>query len=204
ESYFFTYEQTPNFSTYVTARIKKVTLPTGGYVQYDYPATPNNGVNCSDGSVTSLTRTVNDGTTSNVWTFSSTGSGTQTTETYPQLPYDTAANTAVFTFSGGKLTSQKIYQGGSTLLGTTNISYAQGGGITTVTATTILEDNSNQTKTVSQYDSNNNLLSRNEFAGGTGASGPSVRLTTLTYLTGTAYTTANILDRVKQILVKDG
>jgi RHS repeat-associated protein len=204
QSYSFTYESTPNFSGYVTGRLKKVTLPTGGYVQYDYPATPNNGVNCADGTVTSLTRTVNDGTNSNVWTFSSTGSGTQTTETWPLLAYDTAANTATFTFSGGKITSEKIYQGGTTLLRTVNTSYAPGGGNTTVTTTTILQDNSTQTKTVALYDSNTNLLSRNEFAWGSGASGPSLRLTTFTYLTGTAYTTANILNRVTQVLVKDG
>jgi RHS repeat-associated protein len=204
QSYSFSYEPTPNFSGYVTGRLKKVTLPTGGYVQYDYPATPNNGVNCSDGTVTSLTRTVNDGTSSNVWTFSSTGSGTQTTETYPQLPYDSAANVSTFTFSGGQLTSEIIKQGSSTALRSTTISYAPGGGNTSVTATTTLQDGSTKTQTVSLYDSNNNLLSRNEFAWGTGAPGSSVRQTTISYLTGTAYTTANILNRVKQILVKDG
>ena len=204
QSYAFSYEPTPNFSTYVTGRINRVTLPTGGYVQYDYPATPNNGVNCSDGTVTSLTRTINDGTNSNVWGFSSTGPGTQTTETYPQLPYDTASNVSSFSFSGGKLTQEKIYQGASTLLRTLNISYAPAGGNTTVTTTTILEDNSTQTKTVALYDSNSNLVTRTEFAWGAGASGALVRQTSVTYQTGAAYTTANILNRVTQVLVKDG
>ena len=100
-----------------------------------------------------------------------TSTPTQTTETYPLLSYDAAANTATFTFSAGQVTSEKIYQGGTTLLRTINTSYAPGGGITTVTRTTILQDNSTQTKTVSQYDSNTNLLSRTEFAWGTGAPG---------------------------------
>jgi RHS repeat-associated protein len=204
QSYSFTYEATPGFSTNVTGRIKKVTLPTGGYYQYDYPTTVNNGINCGDGSVYSLTRTINDGTTSNVWAFSSSGPGTQTTETYPQLPYDSAANKSVFTFSGGKVTQQKIYQGPTTgiLLRTINTSYNNGN--TIVTTSTILEDNSTQAKSVATYDVNTNLLENKEYAWGTGAPGALVRDTLYTYLTGTAYTTANILNRVNSVLVEDG
>lgn len=204
-SYSFTYEPTPGFSGNVTGRIQRVTLPTGGYYEYDYPTTGNNGINCTDGTVNSLTRTINDGTNSNVWQFSSTSQGTQTTETIPQLPYDTAANTYSFTFSSGKMTQQKIYQGstGGTLLRTINRSYGTGGGGTTVvTTTTVLEDNSTQNKTIDTYDSNTNLLQRLEYAWG--SSGALVRETDLTYLSGSAYTTANILNRVTQELVKDG
>ena len=206
QSYSFTYEGTPNFSGYVTGRIKKVTLPTGGYYQYDYPTTPGSGINCSDGSVNSLTRTIYDGTNSNVWQFSA--SGTQTTETYPQLPYDSAANQSVFTFDGsGRVTQRKTYQGGTggPLLRTINASYgAGGGGNTVVTTTTVMEDNSTQTKAVATYDSNTNFLENKEYSWGTGSPGALVRDITYTYLTGTAYTTANILNRVTQVLVKDG
>lgn len=204
-SYSFTYEATPSFPAYVTGRIKRVTLPTGGYYQYDYPATPNNGVNCADGSVKTLTRTISDGTNSNVWQFS--GTGTQTTETYPQLPYDSAANTSVFTFSGGSVTQQKTYQGltSGTLLRTINTTYGSGGGGSTVVGTsTTLEDNSTQTKAVTTYDANGNVLINKEYAYGTGSPGALVRETDYTYLTGTAYTAANILNRVTQVLVKDG
>ncbi len=206
-SYSFTYEPTPSFSGYVTGRIKKVTLPTGGYYQYDYPTTVNNGIYCTDGSVYSLTRTINDGASSNVWQFVSASQGTQTTETAPLLPYDAAANVTTFTFSSGKVTQQKIYQGstGGTLLRNINASYgAGGGGNTVVTTTTILEDNSTQTKNVATYDSNANLLTRLEYAWGTGGPGALVRETDFTYLTGSAYTTANILNRITQVLVKDG
>lgn len=52
--YLFAYEDTPNISGYFTGRVKKVTLPTGGYYEYDYPtAGANDGINCSDGTTTS-------------------------------------------------------------------------------------------------------------------------------------------------------
>jgi YD repeat-containing protein len=76
--------------------------------------------------------------------------------------------------------------------------------MTPLQITTILEDNSTQTKVVSTYDPNSNLLVRGEYAWGSGAPGALVRETDATYLTGSAYTTANILDRVTQVLVKDG
>jgi len=204
QAYAFAYESTPGSSGYVTGRIQKVTLPTGGYYEYDYPTTGHDGINCTDGSVTSLTRTANDGS-SHVWTFS--GSGTQTTETYPLLSYDTAANQSVFSFSGGQVTQHKSYQGATTatLLRTVNTTYgAGGGGNTVVTTSTILEDNSTQAKTVATYDPNGMLLKNLEYAWGAGLPGALVRETDYTYLTGSAYTTANILGRVTQVLVKDG
>ncbi|HEV8523364.1 MAG TPA: hypothetical protein VGQ71_02605, partial [Terriglobales bacterium] len=68
-SYTFEYEQTPSFPTYTTGRIKKVFLPTGGYYEYEYPA-PNNGMNCSDGTVKNLTKRVSpDGVAISTWTF---------------------------------------------------------------------------------------------------------------------------------------
>jgi RHS repeat-associated protein len=204
KSYSFTYEPTPNNSGYVTGRIQRVTLPTGGYYEYDYPTSgSNDGINCSDGTTVLLTRTINDGTTSNVWQF--TGGGVGTTEIFPQLPYDPAANVSIFKFVNGQLTQQKIYQGSTTLLRTINTSYGSGGGGSIiVTSTTILEDNSTQAQNVATYDSNNNLLSSKEYSWGQGAPGALIRETDYTYLRGSAYTTANILNRVTELLVKDG
>ena len=108
QSYSFTYEPTPTIPGSVTARIKTVTLPTGGSYEYDYPTTGNNGIACGDASVLSLTRIVNDGT-ANTWQFVRSGGVgfPTTTVTAPKLPYDSVGNTTVFTFSGAHVTVQK-------------------------------------------------------------------------------------------------
>jgi len=67
-SYAIEYEDTPGFPGYKTGRVSKVTLPTGGFYQYSYPA-PNNGINCADGTVNKLTRVINDATSSATWQF---------------------------------------------------------------------------------------------------------------------------------------
>ncbi|MCI0353907.1 MAG: hypothetical protein L0099_02545, partial [Acidobacteria bacterium] len=144
QSYTFTYEDTPGFAGYKTGRLKRVTLPTGGYYEYSYPTTGNKGINCTDATHTSLTRVINDGTTSATWTYAraQSGSNWNTTVTAPLLPYDAAANQSVFTFnSSGQLTAQKFYQGSSTvpanLRRTINTTWAANA--TPATTTTILE-----------------------------------------------------------------
>jgi hypothetical protein len=63
KQYTFTYEQTPGSgSGFTTGRVQRVTLPTGGYYEFDYTGlTGNDSVNCADGTTTNLTRIVNDG-----------------------------------------------------------------------------------------------------------------------------------------------
>ncbi|MGD0098247.1 MAG: RHS repeat-associated core domain-containing protein [Terracidiphilus sp.] len=61
-SYQFTYETTPGFPASVTGRIATVTLPTGGTISYTYSG-GSNGINCTDGSPVTLTRTTPDGVT---------------------------------------------------------------------------------------------------------------------------------------------
>jgi len=206
KQYPFTYEATPGFSTYVTARVKRVTLPTGGYYEYAYSGS-NDGAYCPDGSVLNLSRTINDGTSSTVWQFARTppGSSWTTTITPPQLSYDTAANQSAYTFdTTGHETSRTFYQGsaaGGTLLRTINSTWASNG--TPATQTTILENNQ-QSKVETDYDSNGNLTALREYDWGTGAPGSPIRNTTLTYLSTSAYTTRNILNRVTQQIVKDG
>jgi hypothetical protein len=70
DKYTFTYETTPGDTHtphYVTGRLTKVTLPTGGTISYTYTG-GNNGIICSDGSAAGLTRTTPDGE----WTYSRT------------------------------------------------------------------------------------------------------------------------------------
>ena len=204
-SYAFVYEATPGDSAYTTGRLSKVTLPNGGYVQYQYGAT-NDGINCSDGTVTSLTRTIYDGTNTDVWQFSRAPSGSNwlTTVTAPQMPYDTAANQSTFLFnSSGQELTESLYQGptSGTLLRTINTTWATN--LSPATRTTILEDNSTQSEIETTYDADGNLEVLKEHDYGTGAPGSILRTTTYTYLNTSAYTGANILDRVTEKSIAD-
>jgi RHS repeat-associated protein len=204
-SYSFTYEQTPGNSGYVTGRISKITLPNGGYIEYQYGST-NDGINCADGTITSLTRTVYDGTNTNVWQFSRAPSGSNwlTTVTYPQMPYDTAPNQGTYLFnSAGQELTEKIYQGSTsgTLLRTINTTWATN--LSPATRITILEDNSTQSEVETTYDAYGNLDVLKEHDYGTGAPGSILRTTTYTYLSTSAYITANILNRVTEKSIAD-
>jgi RHS repeat-associated protein len=75
DKYTFTYEQTPGYSTDTTGRITKITLPTGGTIQYDYTTGSNDGIECADGSANTLVRTLSPG---GAWTYTrSNVSGTE-------------------------------------------------------------------------------------------------------------------------------
>jgi RHS repeat-associated protein len=202
--YSISYEATPSNSGYITGRVSKLTLPNGGYVQYTY-GTTNDGVNCMDGTTLNLTRTVYDGTNTNVWTFARSQNN-PTTETYPQMPYDSAANQSVYTFGGmgNEETAQKIYQGSSasgTLLRTINTTWA--GNSTPATQTTILEDNSTQSEVETTYDNYGNLDLMKEHDFGSGSPGSVLRTTNYTYLSTTAYTNLNIVNRVTEKTLAD-
>jgi len=125
-SFEFTYEQTPGYPTYndlpaTTGRIASITLPTGGAISYTYSG-GNNGVNCYDGSVPTLTRTTPDG----IWTYTHippvAGSATSTT-----VVTDPLANQTVYTFAGMLETEHDVYHGsqsGGTLLSKTVTCYS--------------------------------------------------------------------------------
>ncbi|MGH9554494.1 MAG: RHS repeat domain-containing protein [Terriglobales bacterium] len=205
-SYSFTYEDTPGFSGYKTGRVLRVTLPTGGYYEYQYPTTGNNGINCGDATVTSLTRVINDGTSSSTWQYARApvGANWETTVTAPQLPYDAAANQSVFTFNSSKqLITSKAYQGSAasgTLLRTANTTWTSGAPSSTAT---ILENNQ-QSKVDTTFDTYGNLTQIIEYAFGSGTPGAAVRTTTLTYLLTSNYTSRNIVNRVITQLVRTG
>lgn len=57
--YSLTYEQTPGYAGWTTARVASLTLPTGGVVSYDY----SGGSLGTDGSTSKITRTTSDGST---------------------------------------------------------------------------------------------------------------------------------------------
>ena len=122
-SYSVTYEKTPQNDTYTTGRISKVTLPSGGTIEYKYDQT-NDGVNCADGSTMKVTRTVTPG---GDWAYARTqvaGSHWQTEVTTPPdlANSDSASDVTFIDFqdSGGSFyeTQRQVNQGTSTLLGT--------------------------------------------------------------------------------------
>ncbi len=212
QSYAFTYEDTPGSTTgEKTGRLKRVTLPTGGFYEYQYPTTGNGGINCAEGTVTSLDRIVNDGTASATWQFRRVpGSGADgtTTVTAPKLAYDSVGNDSVYTFdANGHETARNFYQGSSNptsgspmLLRMIGTAWATNG--TPATRTVVMENNQ-QAKTETDLDTFGNLLALREYDWGTSAPGSLVRTTTLTYMTAAAYTDRNIRDRVSSILVAD-
>lgn len=214
QKYLFAYEPTPGFPGAVTGRIQQVTVPTGGTIAYQYNGA-NDGINCADGTILGLTRTINDGTANSAWNYSRVP-GSQlagvTTVTAPQLPYDTAPNHWVITFNSlGQETIRQIYQGAvsGTPVRTINTAWASNG--TPASRTTILEDGSTQSQIETQYDSNaasgtkstGNLLVVKEHDWGSSAPGPILRTTTLAYKDDTSYVNLNIINRLKLKTVAD-
>src|ERR1700721_443996 len=192
KSYTFVYEQTPGGTTsQTTGRIQKVTLPTGGYYEYDYGGT-NDGVSCANGSTVNLTRKISDGANISTWTFSRAPSGSNwvTTETAPQLPYDSAGNQTLYTFNSlGQEVTRQIYEGSASLLRTINTTWASNG--TPATQITILEDNSTQNKVETTYDTLGNLQLLKEHGGGWGPPAGGLKKTTNTLNTSSTYTNRN-------------
>jgi len=121
----------------------------------------------------------------------------------PQLSYDQTANQTVVTFSGTQEISRQIYQGnaGGVLLQTVNTTWAGNG--TPASHTIILEDNQTQSENETTYDSNGNLLSLKEHDWGIGAPSTVLRTTTLTYLSGSSYSSRNIINRVISSQIAD-
>jgi RHS repeat-associated protein len=202
--YLFTYEVTPGSPSTYTGRVKRVTLPTGGYYEYDY-GTSNDGINCSDGTSVNMNRVISDGTSSATWNFVRNVSLLTTTLTTPELADTPNANDTVYTFnSSAQEISRKIYSnspGTGTPLRIVNTAWASNG--TPALQTTILEDGSTQSEIDTTFDSYGNLLTGSEYDWGTGAHGNLLRTTALTYLSGTNYASRNIVNRLTETLIKD-
>jgi RHS repeat-associated protein len=205
QTWYFYYENTPGFSGYTTGRLSKITMPTGGYVTYEYPS-PNNGINCSDGTVLALKRRVYDASNNllGLWDYSRTFSSPNciTTVTLPQLAYDTAANVSKYTFNAsGQLVTEQHDQGSTTLMRTISTTWAANG--TPASTTVTLSDTGQQTKTDTTFDNYGNLTQSIEYGWYSGSWTP-VRTTQITYETGTGYASRNMRNLAKQILVREG
>ena len=135
-SYGFTYESTPGYSGYTTARLTEVTLPTGGSLTYAYTGA-HDGIVCADGSTLGLTRTLSPG---GEWQYTRSqvsGAHWQTTVTSPPDPVNSGSasdvtvidfqqdgNTTAPTYNFYE-TQRKVYQGPTTgtLLSTNTTCY---------------------------------------------------------------------------------
>lgn len=207
--YIFGYEPTPStpasgactplsgtYSGYcVTARIAKVTFPTGGSITYTYSG-GSNGIN-SDGTTATLTRAVSDGTTSNQWTYThglSNGLGT-TNVTDPQ------GDTTGLIFAGIYELGRSIFQnisGTQTEVANIYTCYNETGTFTYATCTTEFSppftrrtiftqfpDNTGKESEIDEdYDSYENVTERINYdygSLGSGAPGAILRTELFTY-----------------------
>jgi RHS repeat-associated protein len=207
--YTFSYEPTPNNSGYVTGRLQKVTLPTGGSYEWDYTGN-NDGINCADGTTLSMNRVVSDGTNSATWNFVRNTTNLTTTVTTPGLPDIPNAFDTVYSMGSGASSghefSHKVYKEspGVNILRTINTVWASNG--TPSSSTTILEDNTTKAETDTVYDSNGLLGSVTEYDWGSGTHGSAspIRTTTFSYQTSANYTSRNLINLVTSKIVKDG
>ena len=195
--YLFAYEPTPGNTGYYTGRLHKVTLPTGGYYQYDYTG-PNDGINCADGTTLSMNRTVSDGSNTATWNYVRNTSNLTTTITTPQLADTPNASDTVVTFnSSGQEVKRQIYPnspGSGTPLRTMNTTWATNG--TPATVVTVLEDGTTQSEIATSFDSNGLLDQECAYDFGSGGPGGLIRCTNFSYNTSSNYTSRNILDLV--------
>jgi RHS repeat-associated protein len=198
--YFFSYEPSQT-SGYYTGRLQKVVLPTGGYYQYLY-ITNNDGANCSDGTTLNMNRYIYDGNQTASWDYNRWYSNSvwhsQFVGPYP------SQNTYSYTFNAsGQETQRQVNQGNppSTLLRTVNTTWASNN--TPATVVTILDDGTTQSEVDTTYDSNGLLDSTVEYDYGSGAKGPLVRTTNLSYQTNSSYTARRIMDRVTTVTISD-
>jgi RHS repeat-associated protein len=227
-SYSFQYLANADGST--TGEITKITLPTGGYIRYEYgfgPASTDPHLNiCTFQGNAQNRMVVNrfvspDGTAAaeQKWSYALTLLGDNSrvmTVTDPQLnsqiysraygsplPYQTDYKDA-----GGKLL-KSVRGEVESAPGTSQYLYTSAAFTNAryKSLTTILSDTNQQSKATFTYGTFNNVIERDETDWGTGAPGPIVRKSSFTYWndSNAAYAgdTVHILDRVKDQTVCD-
>ncbi|MGA3324108.1 MAG: hypothetical protein ABSF45_06515 [Terriglobia bacterium] len=200
--YTFAYEGTPGYSGNVTGRLAKMTLPQGGEIDYAYSG-GSNGINCSDGSTATLTRTVKDNNgNAGVWTYAS-GSVTAPADPlgnqaymvlYSQSGYETERD--IYNTQGGTLLESiyTCYNGASFPCNSTAASLP----ITQSTVTTSIGGLESQVNT--DYNSYSMPTEIDEYDFGSGAVGAELRKTVTAYAAPGTY----INDRPSSVTVYNG
>ncbi len=102
--YSFQYEPTYGFTGDVTGRLKSVTLPTGGSITYTYSTDGTNGINCADGTPSTLVRDVSPGGDWKYVRSQVAGAHWKTTITAPD-PGNPAGNQTVIDFQKDSATT---------------------------------------------------------------------------------------------------
>lgn len=209
QTYTITYEATPSNSGYYTGRIATLTLPTGGVYKYQYydvsspnPSVDHGGINCADSTFVYLKRIVNDGS-DHTWLFSRDTTNRITTVTPPSVAPDTGAHQKYAFDTSWRETKAQFFQDSAETLTMRTIDTVWAANGTPSSVTTTL-DNNKKSKVTTNYNSYNLLTSKSEYDFGSGAVGTLLRTTNYTYLSTSAYTTRNILNRVTQIQTFDG
>ncbi len=174
--------------------MSKITYPTGGDTAYSYGSLCTFG----DGTPASIAATYDDGTNSGTTTFTR-GSGT-TTISRPD------GSQEVVTYGSNGLPSDiKYYDtNGTTLLKEVELTDSNG---YPATAVTYLGPSGGQVKvseTDTTYDSDGNLTQSTAIDWARDSSGATKSITNITYLGGSAYVSANILDKPTEIQVTNG
>ena len=210
--YQFAYEATPGSSSNVTGRLTSVTLPTGGTLTYTY-AGGSNGIICADGSTAGFKRYTPDTGGSAFWNYSRTfGSGAASTTTITDPT--SQANVTAIQFQGIYETERQIYKGAvsqSNLLRTITTCYngntsncpstAIGQPVLQRNVTNQLPGTNNLTALqVYRYNSNQNILEKDEYDYGSGTHGALIRKTLTSYAT----LGNNINNKPSLITVEDG
>jgi RHS repeat-associated protein len=204
--YSFAYEPTYGYSGSFTGRLASVTLPTGGTISYSYGTGGVNGINCADGSASTLTRTTPDGT----WTYTHTESGTAWTT----LVTDPTAqqNQTNISFQSIYETERDSYQGlksANVLLKTVITCYNGNTSNCNSTAialpigqrtATLQWPVGKQTQVTTKYDQFGLLTETDEYDYGT----PPLTVLRQTLITYWMPNPTTIWDRPAQVTVKDG
>jgi len=215
-TYQFTYEQTPGKpSTYTTARLTTITLPTGGTIEYSYnngglaSGIASEGIVCANGSTAGITRTLSpaSGVNEGSGTYSRGGSSPAWTTTVT----DPAGNDTYLQFQDIYETQRDMYSGlksGGNILQTIYTCYA--GAAYPCNATSIAMPPTRRTVTTAAngyykqidttFDPYTNPLVTKEYDFGSGSPGGLLRETDITYAT----ISGGIVDRPSDIVVKDG
>ncbi|HET7205551.1 MAG TPA: hypothetical protein VFI95_03130, partial [Terriglobales bacterium] len=119
--YTLKYEPTPLMANAVTGRLREIDLPTGGQITYSYSG-GNKGINCSDGSTATLTRTEIPG---GIWIYSHSPAPSGSAISHTNL-VNADNNETDYTFSGIYETQRLLFHGNGTsktLLRTVNTCY---------------------------------------------------------------------------------